>query len=325
MRIVSYGKTFVDNVTVDTKLSNGQLGICTAYGTALPTTGRPESFVIMSAIPTKDGEFMNQRGVDINPFNFTYNVRKYTEKDQKETIILKGLTNPALKPAEGIVYNADAEFCGAIEICSSEEYRQGLTVNPNPQIVQIPVRIHATDTVDRLVEKIKKNLSLTAYNKELFDITIEKADGAVQITVVAKKPTKLTMNVFGILADQKANGTITVEHTKLSGFLADVALSDEDLRYSLINMGWNPHDEWQKAWGIGDPKVGFDKVAYLVISTAEFNQFPEIAADNNSPRKFQIIVGTEAVIDAVVDKLEAIKTLAKGSGDNAISLNTATD
>ncbi len=123
MRIVSYGKTFVDNVTVDTKLSNGQLGICTAYGTALPTTGRPEPFVIMSAIPTKDGGFMNQRGVDINPFNFTYNVRKYTEKDQKETIILKGLTNPALKPAEGIVYNADAEFCGAIEICSSEEYR----------------------------------------------------------------------------------------------------------------------------------------------------------------------------------------------------------
>ena len=45
-------------------------------------------------------------------------------------------------------------------------------------------------------------------------------------------------------------------------------------RYSLINMGWNPHDEWQKAWGIGDPKVGFSKVAYLVISTAEFNQFP---------------------------------------------------
>ena len=224
-----------------------------------------------------------------------------------------------------IVYNADAEFCGAIEICSSEEYRHGLTVNPNPQIVQIPVRIHATDTVDRLVEKIKKNLSLTAYNKELFDITIEKADGAVQITVVAKKPTKLTMNVFGILADQKANGTITVEHTKLSGFLADVALSDEDLRYSLINMGWNPHDEWQKAWGIGDPKVGFDKVAYLVISTAEFNQFPEIAADNNSPRKFQIIVGTEAVIDAVVNKLEAVKTLAKGFDDNAISLNTATD
>ncbi len=82
----------------------------------------------------------------------------YTEKDQKETIILKGLTNPALKPAEGIVYNADAEFCGAIEICSSEEYRHGLTVNPNPQIVQIPIRIHATDTVDRLVEKIKKNL-----------------------------------------------------------------------------------------------------------------------------------------------------------------------
>lgn len=78
-----------------------------------------------------------------------------------------------------------------------------MTVNPNPQIVQIPVRIHATDTVDRLVEKIKKNLSLTAYNKELFDITIEKADSAVQITVVAKKPTKLTMNVFGILADQK--------------------------------------------------------------------------------------------------------------------------
>ena len=213
MRIVSYGKTFVDNVTVDTKLSNGQLGICTAYGTALPTTGRPEPFVIMSAIPTKDGGFMNQRGVDINPFNFTYNVRKYTETDQKETIILKGLTNPALKPVEGIVYNADAEFCGAIEICSSEEYRHGLTVNPNPQIVQIPVRIHATDTVDRLIEKIKKNLSLTAYNKELFDITIEKADGAVQITVVAKKPTKLTMNVFGILADQKANGTITVKHT----------------------------------------------------------------------------------------------------------------
>ena len=90
-------------------------------------------------------------------------------------------------------------------------------------------------------------------------------------------------------------------------------------------MGWNPHDEWQKAWGIGDPKVGFNKVAYLVISTAEFNQFPEIAADNNSPRKFQIIVGTEAVIDAVVNKLAAIKTLAKGSGDNAISLNTATD
>lgn len=90
-------------------------------------------------------------------------------------------------------------------------------------------------------------------------------------------------------------------------------------------MGWNPHDEWQKAWGIGDPKVGFNKVAYLVISTAEFNQFPEIAADNNSPRKFQIIVGTEAVIDDVVNKLEAIKTLAKGSGDNAISLNTATD
>ena len=57
--------------------------------------------------------------------------------------------------------------------------------------------------------------------KELFDITIEKADSAVQITVVAKKPTKLTMNVFGILADQKANGTITVKHTKLSGFLAD--------------------------------------------------------------------------------------------------------
>ena len=128
MRIVSYGKTFVDNVTVDTKLSNGQLGICTAYGTALPTTGRPEPFVIMSAIPTKDGGFMNQRGVDINPFNFTYNVRKYTEKDQKETIILKGLTNPALKSAEGIVYNADAEFCGAIEICSSEEYRHGLNV-----------------------------------------------------------------------------------------------------------------------------------------------------------------------------------------------------
>lgn len=80
MRIVSYGKTFVDNVTVDTKLSNGQLGICTAYGTALPTTGRPEPFVIMSAIPTKDGGFMNQRGVDINPFNFTYNVRKYTAR-----------------------------------------------------------------------------------------------------------------------------------------------------------------------------------------------------------------------------------------------------
>ena len=93
MRIVSYGKTFVDNVTVDTKLSNGQLGICTAYGTALPTTGRPEPFVIMSAIPTKDGGFMNQRGVDINPFNFTYNVRKYTEKDQKELIILKVLRN----------------------------------------------------------------------------------------------------------------------------------------------------------------------------------------------------------------------------------------
>ena len=80
MRIVSYGKTFVDKVTVDTKLSNGQLGICTAYGTALPTTGRPEPFVIMSAIPTKDGGFMNQRGVDINPFNFTYNVRKQIRK-----------------------------------------------------------------------------------------------------------------------------------------------------------------------------------------------------------------------------------------------------
>ncbi len=52
---------------------------------------------------------------------------------------------------------------------------------------------------------------------------------------------------------------------------------------------------------------------------------PEIAADNNSPRKFQIVVGTEAVIDAVVAKLEAIKVLAKGSGDNAIALNTATD
>ena len=90
-------------------------------------------------------------------------------------------------------------------------------------------------------------------------------------------------------------------------------------------MGWNPNEEWQEAWGIADPKVGLEKVAYLVISTAEFNQFPEIAADNNSPRKFQIVVGTESVIDAVVAKLEAIKVLAKGSGDNAIALNTATD
>lgn len=118
MRIVSYGKTFVDNITVDTKLSNGQIGICTAYGTQLQTTGtRPEPFVIMSAIPTKSGGYVNQRGIDINPFNFTYNVRKYTEADQKETVVLKGITNPALKPADGIVYNADAEFCGAIEIC----------------------------------------------------------------------------------------------------------------------------------------------------------------------------------------------------------------
>ena len=168
-------------------------------------------------------------------------------------------------------------------------------------------------------------MSLTAYNKELFDITVAKDTQGVNITIVAKQPTKLTVNVFDLLADQKANGTITIEHTKLSGFLADVALSDEDLRYSLINMGWNPNEEWQEAWGIADPKVGLDKVAYLVISTAEFNQFPEIAADNNSPRKFQIVVGTEAVIDAVIAKLEAIKVLAKGSGDNAIALNTATD
>ena len=312
MRIVSYGKTFVDNITVDTKLSNGQIGICTAYGTQLQTTGtRPEPFVIMSAIPTKSGGYVNQRGVDINPFNFTYNVRKYTEADQKETVVLKGITNPALKPADGVVYNADAEFCGAIEIVSSEPYRHGLTVNPNPQIVQIPVRIHATDTLDRLVEKIKKAMSLTTYNRELFDITVAKDTKGV--------------NVFDLLADQKATGVITVEHTKLSGFLADIALSDEDLRYSLINMGWNPNEEWQEAWGIADPKVGLEKVAYLVISTAEFNQFPEIAADNNSPRKFQIVVGTESVIDAVVAKLEAIKVLAKGSGDNAIALNTATD
>lgn len=324
MRIVSYAKSFVDDITVDTKLTDGQLGICTAYGTKLPATGRPEPFVVMSAIPAKSGGYVNQRGVDINPFNFTYNVRKYTESDQKETVVIKGITNPALNAPSGVVYNADAEFIGAIEIISSEPYRHGLTVNPNPQIVQIPVRIHATDTIDRLVEKLNKAMSLTAYNKELFDITIEK-DTNVKVTVVAKQPTKLTVNLFGILADQKATGVITVDHTKLAGFLNDVALSDEDLRYSLINSGWNPHDEWQKAWGIADPKVGLDKVGYIVIATAEFNQFPEIAADNNSPRKFQIIVAPDDVIDSIVTKLEAIKTLANGTGDNGISLNITTD
>lgn len=326
MRIVSYGKTFVNDVTVDTKLQAGEIGMCTSYGTAIPTEGRPVPFVIMSAIPTKAGGYTNQRGVDINPYNFTYNVRKYNaDEDQKETIVLSGITNPALKPADGVVYNADAEFCGAIEIVSSEPYRHGLVVNPNPQIVQIPVTIHATDTLDRLVEKIKHGMSLTAYNKELFDITIKKVSEGVTITVVAKQPTKLQMNVFGIVADQKAQGVVTMTHTKLAGFLNNVADSDEDLRYSLINMGWNPKEEWQNAWGIGDPKVGLDKVDYLVISTAEFNQFPEIAADNNSPRKFQIVVGTTDVINAIVAKLQAIKTLVTGSGDNAVSLNTATD
>ena len=71
------------------------------------------------------------------------------------------------------------------------------------------------------------NLGELFYNKELFDITVAKDTQDINVTVVAKQPTKLTVNVFGLLADQKANGTITIKHTKLSGFLADVALSDD--------------------------------------------------------------------------------------------------
>lgn len=325
MRVVSYGKTFVDNVTVDTKLALGEIGLCSSDGTAVATTGRPQSFVVMSTIPTKDRGIAIQRGIDVNPFNFTYEVRKYTEADQKETIVLSGLTNPALKVVDGVTYSADAEFCGAIEIVSSEVYRNSPIANPNPQIIQIPIKIRATDTIDRMVEKIKSVIFMTTYNKELFDIEVVKEANAVKITAKAKKTTKLTLNCFGIVADQKATGVVTVNHTKLSGFLNDVMLSEEDNRYSAINYGWNPNDEWQKAWGLGDPKEDLDKVGYICISTAEFNQFPEIAADNNCPRKIQLIVASDAVIDTIAAKLDAIKKLASGTGDNGIAMNTAAD
>lgn len=322
MRVVSYGKTFVDAVTVDTKLELGQLGICKSDGTALEE-GRPQSFVIMSTVPAKSGNVAIQRGIDINPFNFHYEVRKYDGDDVRDKIVISKITNPALEAEKGVVYPADAEFCGAIEIVSSQPYRQGLVENPHPQILVIPVKFKATDNADKLKMIVEKQLVLTTYNKDLFDVVVEKEEKGVKIIVEAKKDNRLRCNLFGIVKDQEYTGTLTVEHTKLKGFLDSVADSEEDNRYSMINYGWNPKEEWQSAWGLADAKTGLDKVAYVVISTAEFNQFPEIAADRNSPRKFQIIVMPAAEIDKVVAKLKAIKDAA--GHDCAMELNTISD
>ena len=61
MRIVSYGK----HLSIRLLLILSYLTVNSAFVLLmvllLPTTGRPEPFVIMSAIPTKDGGFMNQR------------------------------------------------------------------------------------------------------------------------------------------------------------------------------------------------------------------------------------------------------------------------
>lgn len=325
MRVVSYGSSFLESAQLS-GLTSGKLGFCNADGTVLDTSDASKSFIVLSTIPTKSGGYSVQRGVEINPFNFTYEVRKYDETDQRDTIVIKGLKNPTANAGEGVVYPADAEFCGSIEIVSSTPYRQGLVLNPYPQILTIPVRIKATDTIDMIVEKIKKGIFLTTMNKELFDVVVEKETDSVKITVTAKKDNRLRSNLFGIVCDQEAEGVVTVQHTKFSGFLNLVGDSEEDNRYSMINYGWNPHDEWQgKAWGLGDAKQGLDKVGYIVISTAEFNQFPEIAADNNCPRKIQIIVMPSAEIDKAVAVLKAIKTTVATGGDNAVSLNTTSE
>lgn len=311
MRVVSYGKEFVNNVTVDTKLTLGQIGICKSDGTAIDTNA--ESFVVMSTVPAKSGGVAIQRGIDINPYNFYYEVRKYEGDDVRDKIVISTITNPALEAEEGVVYPADAEFCGAIEIVSSQPYRQGLVENPHPQILVIPVKFKATDNADKLKMIVEKQLVLTTYNKDLFDVIVEKEKKGVKITVEAKKDNRLRCNLFGIVKDQEYAGTLTIEHTKLKGFLDGVADSEEDNRYSMINYGWNPKEEWQSAWGLSDAKIGLDKVAYVIISTAEFNQFPEIAADKNSPRKFQIVVMPADAIDNFVAKLDEIKTAAHNS------------
>lgn len=322
MRIVSYGKTFTDGVTVDTKLTAGQFGICHSDGTALKTSGRPESFVVMSTVPTKAGGIAIQRGVDINPYNFAFEVRKYDEADVLESLTISGIRNPAANAPAGTVYNADAEFRGKIEIASSQPYRVSPLANPDPQILVFPVNFRATDSLANIKEKIEKAIFLTTYNKELFDVVVDIEGDGVRIAVTAKNKTRLTANLFGVVRDQEADGNVTVKHIKLSGFLNDVALSNEDYRYSAINSGWNPLHEWDGAWGLSDPAQGLSKVAYCVISTAEFNQFPEIAADNNSPRKFQLVVSTDAEIDKLVAKLKAIKALVVGTDDNGIAMNT---
>lgn len=320
MRVVSYGDTFTDDQVIEPNLIKlGHIFIRKSDGTAID--GNAESFVVMSTVPTKSGGVAIQRGIDINPYNFHYEVRKYEGDDVRDKIVISAITNPALEAAEGVVYPADAEFCGAIEIVSSQPYRQGLVENPHPQILVIPVKFKATDNADKLKMIIEKQLVLTTYNKDLFDVVVQKVEKGVRITVEAKKDNRLRCNLFGIVKDQEYAGTLTVEHTKLKGFLDSVADSEEDNRYSMINYGWNPKEEWQSAWGLADAKTGLDKVAYVVISTAEFNQFPEIAADRNSPRKFQIVVMPADAIDNFVNKLKLIKEIAHNSKNNGIELN----
>lgn len=323
MRTVNFGKTFIDNLTSDMAMTEYQIGIRNVDGLKLTATGKPEAFCIESCVPTKDGSTARLAGISINPYNFTYEVRKYTETDTRDKLVIEGLTNPALNAAAGVVYGADARFIGKIEIVSSIPYRQSPVLNPNPSILQIPVEILATDTADLMVAKIQKAIARVDFFKDLFTVTVDKDTDTVKITVNALKDNRLAVNFFGIVADQEASGTVTVSRTKFSGYLCYQNLLALDARYSDINFGWNPHDEWQSAWGLsrqllGDPA---QKLAYCVISTAEFNQFPEIAADNNCPRKTQIIAAPEGVIDSIVAKLQAIKTLAAATNNNGLAID----
>ena len=333
MRVVSYGKNLktslatVDAYDKDKGFKAGDIGLVYADGTEIKAKEKPRSFVVLSTIPTKNGGVAIQRGVEINPYNMHYEVRKYDPtEDAKAKIVISGITNPALNPAQGVVYPADAEFVGGIEVASSKPYRAGLVENPNPQLFQLPIKIKATDTVDMLVEKIKKGLFLTTYNKEIFSVEVTKGAKGVDVTIEAVRGTALNVNLFGIVKEQEFNGIVKVDKTKPQGFLDCVADSDEDLRYSLINMGWNPGDEWQgKAWGLGDAKNGYDRVGYIVISTAEFNQFPEIAADRNSPRKYQIVILPAESVDAFAEKLKAIADAANAANGIGVELNTLND